>query len=99
MTVVAWLVNPRSPPPRRRRLRILMRLMLTVILSLGFIVRNAILTPERVNNRRPLAIATPRAILYSAIMKGNPRVVTSLTPVRNVIRLIMKRSRRTWTDV
>ena len=45
MTGGVQLVNPRRLLPRRRRLIILMRLMLTVSQDLGFLARNAILNP------------------------------------------------------
>ena len=81
MTGGAQLVNLRSPLPRRRRHSSLMRLILIVSQSLGFLARNAILNPERVNHRRLVAIAEPSAIVSSARRQGTPSVGKSFAPV------------------
>ena len=71
----------------------------TVSLSLWFLTINTILTPDSLNNRRPLSIAVSSAIVSSARRQGTPSTGTSITPVRNEIHLIIPIPRKTWMDV
>ena len=76
-----------------------MRMMLTVSQSQWSLSRNEILTPQRVNIRRLLAITEPSAIVSFARMKDNLSAGTSLTPVSSIMHLTMPIPRRTWMDV
>ena len=99
MTGGAWLMNPRSPSPGIISLISVVRTILTVSKSLGFLARNVRLTPKRVNYRRSLDIASPSAIVSSDKIQGTPIAGTSLTPERDAMNLILTVSIRTWTDV
>ena len=93
------LVKPRILTPIRRRMIIFMILILTVSQYLGFPAINASLTPETVNNRRLISIASPRYIVSYAIRQGIPSIGTSLNIVISAINFIMPIPRRTWMVV
>ena len=99
ITVGAQLVNPISLETRRRIMISLMMLILPVSWDIGFLTRNTSLTPERVNNRRTLDIATLSTIMSSSRKEDTPSVGTSLAPVSNSIYLIIPIQRKTRVGV
>ena len=99
MTGDAGLMNPRIPPPRRRRKRSLIWMLLLVSQDIVSSKRNWGLTPERVNNRRPLYIAASSVTVYSTRSQDTPIAGTSLNPVATAMHLIPPRLIRTRKDV
>ena len=93
------LANSIGPAPRSKILISLVGMILSVSLSLGLLAINASLTPERVNNRRPLAMESPSDIVYFTRRKNTPSAGTSLTPVISVMHLILQIPRSNWMDV
>ena len=92
-------MKTRSPSPIRRRLISMVGLILTTIRYLAFLARNASLTPDRVNNRIPLAIAAPISSVSYARKQGTLEAGICITTVINEMHLIISIPRRTWTDV
>ena len=97
MTGFARFVNPRIPPTTRRNLISLMMLILTESQAPGFLKQ--IPTPDRVNNRIPLAIAAPISSVSYARKQGTLEAGICITTVINEMHLIISIPRRTWTDV
>ena len=73
--------------------------MLVLNLAWGFLARSKILNPYRVTNRKPLAIASPRAIVSYVIRQGTLGAGRSLTQARSVIHLTPPRPIKTYIDV
>ena len=95
----AYIVNPRSSPPRRIGLISLMRLILTVSWYLVVLAINSSQNPVRLNNRTLIYIASPRAIVSSTRRHITPISGISFAQLSSAMHLILSKPRRTWMDI
>ena len=76
----------------------LMGLVLISSQALGFIARNESLNPERVNNRKPLAIVTSIVTVCSTRRQDIPSAGTSLVLLISIMHLTLPIQIRTWAE-